>query len=401
MVNKFHYLKGGSEKYYFELAELLKNNGHEVAFFSMENNKNIKTECKEYFVPNIDLNSKNPFKALNVIYSKTNRKIMDKAIEEFKPDIVHINNFQRQLSASIIKPIKSRNIPIVFTAHDMQAICPNIVMLDGKLELCEDCTGGKYVNCTKKKCIKNSKLKSILGSIEGYYYRIKKIYKQLDCIITPSYFYKDKLIKDGIDKNKIIAIHNCIDIDKYSVKQKSDGKYVLYIGRLSREKGIIDLVEAFSNIDMGKLYIAGDGEEKERIERLVNEKNISERVELVGFIAQDKVNEYISNATVVALPSKWYENCPYSALETIAIGKPIIGSDLGGIPELVEHDVNGLIYKNQQELETYLKKVLEDKEYCEKLERGAERLRQQYSKENYYEEIMKIYQNLVRENCNG
>ena len=113
MVNKFHYLKGGSEKYYFELAKILREKGHEIAFFSMQNEKNIKTDCKEYFVDSIDLNSNNKTKALEVIYSKQNKKKMQEALDEFKPDIVHINNFQRQLSSSIIEAIKEKNIPIV------------------------------------------------------------------------------------------------------------------------------------------------------------------------------------------------------------------------------------------------------------------------------------------------
>lgn len=174
LVNKFHYLKGGSEKYYFELGELLKENGHEVAFFSMEDEKNIKTDCKEYFVKPIDLNTGSKLKALDVIYCKENEKKMEQALEDFKPDIVHFNNFQRQLSASIIKPIKERNIPIVFTAHDLQAICPAIVMLDKNKEICEKCMNGKYINYIKNKYIKDSNLKRLLGAIEGKYYRNKK-----------------------------------------------------------------------------------------------------------------------------------------------------------------------------------------------------------------------------------
>ena len=130
MVNKFHYLKGGSEKYYFELADILKENGHEVAFFSMDNEKNISTGEKEYFVEKIDLNTGSKLKAMEVIYSKKNYKKMLQAIDDFKPDIVHLNNFQRQLSASVVKAAKKRNIPIVYTAHDLQAICPAISMLD-------------------------------------------------------------------------------------------------------------------------------------------------------------------------------------------------------------------------------------------------------------------------------
>ena len=178
MVNKFHYLKGGSEKYYFELADLLRKKGHEVAFFSMKDEKNKYTDCKEYFVEPIDLNNGSKLKALDVIYSKNNKQKMKETLEEFKPDIVHLNNFQRQLSSSIVEAINEKNIPIVFTAHDVQAICPAIVMLDNNKNVCEKCMNGKYINCIKNKCVKNSTLKSVLGAIEGNYYRNKKIYKK-------------------------------------------------------------------------------------------------------------------------------------------------------------------------------------------------------------------------------
>lgn len=273
-VNKFHYLKGGSEKYYFELAELMKENGHEVAFFSMKDEKNIKTGDKEYFVEPIDLNSGSKLKALDVIYSKANYKKMKEALEDFKPDIVHINNFQRQLSASIIKAIKKKNIPIVFTAHDVQAICPAITMMDIDKNICEKCMGGKYINCIKKKCNKGSTLKSIIGALEGYYYRQHNIYtKKINRIITPTEFYKNKLVLDGIPEEKIIAMHNFIDVKQYDIPTSDEG-YALYLGRLSKEKGIINLIKAIEKIDNGKLYIAGDGPEKENILNFIKDKKL-------------------------------------------------------------------------------------------------------------------------------
>ena len=274
LVNKFHWYKGGSEKYYFELAELLKENGHEVAFFSMNNEKNIKTGEKEYFVDEIDLNTGSKLKALDVIYSKANYKKMKEALEDFKPDIVHINNFQRQLSASIIKAIKEENIPIVFTAHDVQAICPAITMMDNDKNICEKCMHGKYMNCIEKKCNKGSTLKSIIGALEGYYYRIKKIYtKKIDYIITPSEFYKTKLIEDGMPKNKIEAIPNFVELKDYNLETIDEG-YALYFGRLSKEKGILNLINAFSKLKKGILYIAGEGPEKETIESIIKDNKL-------------------------------------------------------------------------------------------------------------------------------
>jgi len=389
LVNKFHYLKGGSEKYYFEVAELLKQHGHEVAFFSMENEKNIKTDCSEYFVKSIDLNSNNKLKALDVIYSNENKKLMKRALDEFKPDIVHVNNFQRQLSASIIDAIKEKNIPIVYTAHDLQAICPNIVMLDSNNDICNKCKNGKYFHCIKGKCIKNSTLKSLLGGIEGYYYRFRNLYNKIDFIITPSIFYEGELKKDGIKNVK--GLHNFILLEDYEVETEDNG-YLLYIGRISKEKGIFDLVRAMKNNNQ-KLYIAGSGPEKENVEKLIKDEKLEERVKILGFLIASEVKDDVRKSRAVVVPSVWYENCPYSVLETIAIGKPIIGADIGGIPELVIENENGLLFEsgNSEDLSRKIDLMYDDKLY-KKFCEGSKKLSKQYDKELYYKELMKIYE---------
>ena len=409
IVNKFHYLKGGSEKYYFDLAKLLMDKGHEVAFFSMQNEKNIKTKCKEYFVKESDMNSKNIFKAFDVIYSKANKKEMEKALDDFRPDIVHLNNFQRQLSASIIKPIKKRKIPIVFTAHDLQAICPAIVMLNGKKNICEKCLNGKYINCIKGNCIKNSKLKSILGALESKYYRDKRIYaKQIDKIITPTKFYKEKLVADGIEENRIIAMHNFINLEEYDVKTE-DESYALYYGRIIKEKGILNLLKAFkelnnnisnknmvNNNDNFKLYIAGDGPDLNKVKEYIQKNNLTEKIKLLGFLNKEQIIEYVRKARFIVVPSVWYENCPYSILETMAIGKPIIGSNLGGIPELIDNEKTGYIYNNIEELRKYMEKLIKDKELSKKLGENAKiKAIKSFSKENYYDNIMKVYKGVI------
>lgn len=400
LANKFHWLKGGSEKYYFELAKLLKENGHEVAFFSMNNEKNVKTGEKEYFVDEIDLNTGSKLKALDVIYSKANYKKMKEALKDFKPDIVHINNFQRQLSASIIKAIKEENIPIVFTAHDIQAVCPAITMMDNDKNICERCMHGKYMNCIKKKCNKGSVLKSTIGALEGYYYRIKKIYtKEIDYIITPSDFYKSKLIEDGISENKIETIHNFVELRDYDVETSDEG-YALYFGRLSKEKGILNLINAFSKLMDETLYIAGEGPEKGNIETIIKENNMKNRVKLLGYLNSDQMKEIIRTCKFVIVPSIWYENCPYSVMEALAIGKPVIGANIGGIPELVKDRRSGLIYKYDDidDLAQKIKALFEEemlvKEYGKNAKEDVNKL---YGKDIYYKKIMHIYNELLKE----
>lgn len=401
LVNKFHYLKGGSEKYYFDLAELLEENGHEVAFFSMKDEKNIKTHNKEYFVEPIDLNANNKLKAKDIIYSKKNQKKMKEALEDFKPDIVHLNNFQRQLSASILKPIKKRKIPIVYTAHDIQAICPNKTMLDSENNICEECLNGRYKNCFKKTCIKNSKLKSLLGAIENKYYRIKKIYqKQIDYIITPSEFYRKKLIEDGIKPKKIETIHNFVKINEYNIR-KENGDYALYFGRISKEKGIYDLIEAAQKINNLNLYLAGDGPDFNDIKRIIQNNKMSDRIKMLGFLNSNQIKETIGKCKFVVLPSIWRDNCPYSIIETMAIGKAIIGTNIGGIPELIQDGKTGFLtkFKDNNDLVQKMKKLYSEEKLSLKMGEEAKKVAGTlYTEENYYNRIIKIYERLVIKN---
>ena len=399
LVNKFHWLKGGSEKYYFELGQLLKEHGYEVAYFSMKNDKNVITGDKEYFVDEIDLNNSSKLKALDVIYSKTNYKKMMNAIKDFKPDVIHVNNFQRQLSSSIIRAANDSNVPVVFTAHDVQAICPAITMMDNNKCVCELCMHGKYYNCIKKSCNKGSKAKSIIGAIEGYYYRYKKIYTdKIKYIITPSEFYRTKFIDDGINPNKIEAIHNFIIASDYDVETEI-GDYALYFGRLSKEKGINNLIEAFKKCKTGKLYIAGDGPEKENIEKFIKDNNLSKKVKLLGFLNKEQVTEYVRKARFIVVPSIWYENCPYSVMETLAIGKPVIGADIAGIPELVINNENGFVYKYDDiyELSEKMDNLFKNDKLVNKFSKNAKELSKKYDKEEYYKKINKIYQKVIKD----
>ena len=395
LVNKFHYLRGGSEKYYFELAKLLKSHGHTVAFFSMKNENNIKTGDREYFVDEIDMNTGSKFEALNVIYSKKNKALMEKALEEFKPDIVHINNFQRQLSASIIDAVKEKNIPLIMTAHDLNPICPASIMLYNG-EVCEDCITKGYTSCIKKKCIKNSMLKSVLGYIEKKYYDLHKIFCKVDCIISPSEFNKNQLLKGKLKFNDITVIHNFVNETKKTDYTLGDGAF--YFGRLSKEKGILNLIEAINNIPGARLIIAGDGPERENIQAYIKEHKLENRITLLGYLNQNDIRENIRKCRFVTVPSIWYENCPYSILETMEIGKPIIGSKIGGIPELIQDGINGFTYEHNDvtKLTNILMKLFGNDETVKQFSKNSKQIFiQNYSAEAYYNKLMTVYNKYI------
>lgn len=401
MVNKFFYIKGGSETYYFSLKELLEKNGHTVIDFSMKDEKNFESKYSKFFVNNVDYNKRQSFiskvkEAVKIIYSFEAKRKLEKLIKETKPDIAHLHIFQHQLSVSILDVLKKYNIPIVYTAHDLKMICPNYKMMThGKI--CEKCKSGKYSNCLKNKCVKDSTIKSAVAMSEAYINKYRNAYEKIDYIITPSKFYKDKFIEFGVNKNKIEHIPNFLNTKEieYDVLPKQD--YFLYFGRLSEEKGIMTLIKAMEKTE-AILKIVGTGPLKEKIEIFIKENNYK-NIELLGFKSGKELNTIVANAAAVILPSEWYENGPYSAIESLKLGKILIGSNLGGIPELI--DGNGYVFKNGDSKDLYEKIegiIKLDKVSKEQMkDKSLEIFEKEYVSKIHYNKLIKIYRKLVKD----
>ena len=197
LVNKYLYRKGGAETYFIKLGEYLKSLGNEVEYFGMADERNCVENRVEAYTENIDFHKKSlkyityPFK---IIYSVNARKQIRKVLSNFKPDVVHLNNFNYQLTPSIIYEIKKHNIPIVYTAHDVQLVCPNHKLKNDYTDgLCRKCDGGKYFECVKNNCVHSSKIRSILGAVEAWYYKLRHTYKMIDLTVCPSEFMEKEI----------------------------------------------------------------------------------------------------------------------------------------------------------------------------------------------------------------
>ncbi len=371
LVNKFHYKKGGSETYYFTIAEALNKAGHEVIFFSMHDEKNIPCEQDKYFISNVSKKGgiKSKLKMVfHIVYSKEAYKKITELLKAENPDVVILNLVHKQITCSIIDAIKdyNSNIKIVWTMHDLITICPSYTMLDGNLNICEKCLDGNFKHCLKNKCVHGSKLMSYLSMYEAKQIKKHGWYNKVDVYICPSNFYKNKLEKAKFTTSKIVYIPNPLSADvRYGIS--NDVKdYILYFGRLSKEKGVLTLISAMQYVNQ-ELIILGTGPIEEDCKRLVKELNIDDKVQLLGFKTGKELEEYVSKAKVVVLPSEWYENGPYSAMEAMAKGRPLIVSNLGGLLELVENGKNGFIFeaKNIDSLVNAINKLyqLNEKEY--------------------------------------
>lgn len=387
LVNKYFYRKGGAETYFFALAEGLRALGHDVAFFSMQHPNNEPSYWSKYFVSEKDyVGDISAFKkvqeASTLIYSFEARHKFEALLEEFKPDVIHMNNVHRQLTLSILDApyLKKHHVPVVYTAHDYILVCPAYTMVNGHGEVCDACLDKHFMHAVKNVCVKGSRTKSALATMEAEFLKFHHAYDKIDLIVAPSKFMKSKLDEGGF-AGKTVAMQNFLtdsqmamgarvaNTHKFEDAQSGARPYFLFFGRLSKEKGILTLVKAFlwatglanGSADMRSsdqdvqvlpdawdLHIVGDGPEREAIEQLIASAGpqAESRIHLLGYKSGEDLQREVGNARFSVLSSEWRENMPYSGLESLAAQTPIIGASIGGIPELVEEDKTGFTFES-------------------------------------------------------
>lgn len=348
MVNKFLHPNGGSETYIFQLGAYLQTLGHEIQYFGMEHERRIVGNRVDAYTSNMDFHTGSKFAKLlypvKTIYSFEARKKIRMVLDDFQPDICHLNNFNYQLTPSIILEIRKwekatgHSCKILYTAHDYQLICPNHMCHQPATHTnCEQCLKGQFLNCAKNKCIHGSLLKSIVGSMEAYFWKWQGVYRHIDAIICCSEFMKSKLNANPLFATKTLAYHNFVARPSSEAVTKKN--YVLFFGRYAQEKGIATLVQAASELPDIPFIFAGSGPLEHLIDGIPNIKN-------VGFQTGKALESLIREARFSVYPSEWYENCPFSIMESIMYGTPVLGADIGGIPELIEVDRTGDLFRS-------------------------------------------------------
>lgn len=441
LVNKFFYRKGGAETYFFALAEGLQALGHEVAFFSMQHPNNEPSYWSKYFVSEKDyVGDISAFKkvqeASTLIYSFEARRKFEALLEEFKPDVIHMNNVHRQLTLSILDApyLKKHHVPVVYTAHDYILLCPAYTMVNGRGEVCDACLDRRFMHATKNVCVKGSHAKSLLASVEAEFLKYHHSYDKIDAIIAPSEFMKSKLDEGGY-AGRTITMQNFLtdsqmamgarvaNTHKFEDAQAGARPYFLFFGRLSQEKGILTLVKAFLQAaglgryadsdaaaghegflpDTWDLHIVGDGPERELIERLIASAGprATSRVHLLGYKSGEDLQREVGNARFTVLSSEWRENMPYSGLESLAAQTPIIGARIGGIPELVEEGRTGFTFEsgNAADLRDVLMRAVDVRqgEYQHMQHACLEYVRQRCLQMDYVKQLDTQYTGLIKD----
>jgi len=348
LVNKFLYPNGGSETYIFELGKYLQSQGHEVQYFGMEHEGRIVGNRVDAYTSDMDFHGGSKLAKLTyplkTIYSSEARKKLRMVLDDFCPDVCHLNNFNYQLTPSVILEIRKwekqtgHKCKIVYTAHDYQLVCPNhMCHVPETHQNCEKCLHGSFFNCTKGKCIHGSRVKSFIGTAEAIFWKRMRVYKNLDTVICCSNFMKTKIDTNPVLADKSMVMHNFIDTISPKPAPKKD--YVLYFGRYSQEKGIKTLIQAAKELPEIQFIFAGTGP-------LENETTEVANITNVGFQTGEKLANLIREARFTVYPSEWYENCPFSVMESQMYGTPVIGANIGGIPELIQDGQTGELFES-------------------------------------------------------
>lgn len=409
-VNKFHYICGGADRYYFNLSELLKKKGHQVVNFSMKDERNEPSEWSDYFVSNIDI-SKTHFnlsglkKAARIIYSFEAKKRIEALVKKTKPDIAHIHNIYHQISPSILPVLKKYNIPVAMNLHDYKLVSPNYKFLcRGKL--CEH--KGSYYKEIIHKSVKNSYIATALCVLEAAIHNFFDIYKKnVDLFIVPCEFAKNKFVEYGFGESQITVVPFTMDVRAYysydeqfnRFPQKKDEEYILYFGRLSEEKGIDVLIDAVKNAKSNvKLKITGEGQMLESLKLKVQNERIK-NIEFAGFKSGEELKNIIANSLFIVVPSVWYENPASVIYEAMALGKPVLGSRIAGIPELVRDNKTGILFEmgDYKDLSNKIDYMLQNRDLVDTMGKEAKKLADNFRFENHYKEIMEVY-NLITHN---
>jgi glycosyltransferase involved in cell wall biosynthesis len=398
LVNTYHYRRGGDSTYTFDLAALLESRGHDVVHFAMKHPKNFESPFEPFFVDHIDYReifmTGGPVAKIRAflrsLYSSEAKRKFAALLDETYPDIIHLQNFRRHLTFSILPEAVKRNIPVVFTAHDYDPICPNSLLFASR-EVCEVCAGGHYYRALGVRCKEDSFVGTVPIVLEGTFTKWRRYYRHIDTIITPSDFLRNKLIEYGFDAGKVVTVNNFIDASAYQPAYGGNG--FIYYGRLATEKGLESLIEAACRVPETAVMIAGDGPIRESLEQLCLKLGCR-NVEFLGYVERGELLGIVRGTGGVVMPSVWYENFPYSVLEAFALGKPVIASSMGGMPEMVKEGETGSLFGagDALALSAKMKYFHTNVDAVEKMGRNARRMVEtEFNADVHYEKMMEVY----------
>ena len=342
LINKFFYPRGGAETVFLEERKQLINRGLNVIDFSMHHPENIGSPYSDDFLPNVDYQqpSTSPLtNPLRLVHNRQAAATLHSLIQKHQPEIAHLHNTYHQLTPSILKPLQKAGIPILLTLHDYKIACPVYTMRRPGDKTCSRCATGSTLDTIRFQCKDGSVGKSALLALESGWHRFRRSYNRVTTFIAPSQFMKTTIAKTGVPEDKICVLHNGTPPQAPAPRLNPEG-HALYFGRLSEEKGLTTLIKAMAELRSDtQLRIVGTGPLHNQLE-----KSAGPNIVFRGHLTGTALHSEIQSSGFVIVPSEWNENCSMTVIESLASRKPVIASSIGGLPEQVSHEKDGLLF---------------------------------------------------------
>jgi glycosyltransferase involved in cell wall biosynthesis len=407
--NKYNFRFSGTEAYLFDLLVLLRGAGHEVALFAMDCGDPADRGYRQYLVPPIDFKNErqSPWnrarQAAHAIYSRSVRQKLAEAIQDFRPDIAHIRNIYHHLSPSVLWEFRAKHIPVLYQVNDLKVICPtNTLVAHGAP--CECCRGGAFWHVATRGCYAGTRSASLVLMAEAYVHTWLKTYSIcVTRIVAPSKFVRSKLIDNGWEPEKIDVLYHFQRLAAEETRPSEPNASISYFGRLSPEKGVLDLIRAMASNRQIPLVIAGEGPQRSELEQLARSLRLS-NVTFAGRLQGMDLDRVIASSRFTIFPSHAGEVLGKSILESYAYGKPVIATDLGSRREIVVDGQTGLLYGhgNVEELAAKIARLYGNPKLTEELGRGGrDLLIARHSPADHLSKLTAIYEHLMKSRKHG
>ena len=406
LINNCHYRRGGADVVYLNTGDLLESRGHNVAYFSTKSQYNYPSAYSEFFIKDIDALKLNFVEQLvfmpRKLYSRQSSRNLRQVINHFQPDLAHIHLYKGGLTAAILPVLRERKIPTVITLHDYSLLCPRNIMIDGNGNICERCLSASRLNCVYHRCNRRNLYYSIVNYLEfvlnNNIFNPKNYFSKIICVSKFNYF---KHSVHPLFGERFLHLYNFYPLLSQSNPNTQKGNYFLFYGRLAPEKGVMTLINTWKRLTKDvKLKIIGEGAMSAMIKDEIKSSNLS-NIEFLGFRKGEELFDYIRNASFVLVPSEWYENNPLTIVEAYSSGKPVIGSNIGGIPELIIEGKTGYLFNmgDSVELEKKINEAvrMSDTEYLEMSETAYRFACEKFSEKTHYHDLLNIYSEVVND----
>jgi glycosyltransferase involved in cell wall biosynthesis len=402
VVNWTWYPSGGDWTYVESVVNLYEQQGHHVVPFSMKDDRNYPSAYSEYFIENIDYKKikKSSLSAgikvvAKSIYSFEAQKNLERLLTNTKIDFAHINVIHHYITPTILKILKERNIPIIWTLHEYTPICPESTFISHD-KICERCFGGAFYNCITHSCKKGSYLASTVAALENYVHKYLNYYAYVDHYVCPSVFLYEKFKAFNFFNDKLVQLYHGYDYAGIeaarSAPEFNGEKYIVFAGRLEKIKGAHTVLKAMQACPDIQLKIIGNGTQEEALKEFKDTHQLN-NVTFLGKQSKQQTLQIINGAEFLICASEWYEVLGFTVVEAMALGKPVIGSRIGAIPEMVIDNETGLLFEpgNDAQLAELIKLLYADNDKIVSMGKNAQlHINQLINTKKHFEGLQKL-----------